>query len=354
MFRTKTKKINIGNTAIGGGAPVAIQSMTTTKTKDTETTIRAIRELEKVGCEIIRVAVFDQKDAAALGEIKKNISIPLVADIHFDYRLALAAIEQGIDKLRINPGNIGGLERVRKVTEACRKKNIPIRIGINSGSLEKNLLPLYHKDPAAALIESARRNVAILESLDFADIVLSLKATDPLVTIDAYRRAARVFPYPLHLGLTEAGSLFSGTIRSSAALGILLSEGIGDTIRVSLTADAVEEIRVAKELLAAFGLYKKPTLISCPTCGRIQYDMRPIVDEIERFLDCLGNLDIKVAIMGCAVNGPGEAREADIGVAGGKDGALLFKKGEIIGRLKTVEIVPVLKEEILKLKKEKE
>ncbi|HHZ17989.1 MAG TPA: flavodoxin-dependent (E)-4-hydroxy-3-methylbut-2-enyl-diphosphate synthase [Acholeplasmataceae bacterium] len=349
MSRSNTKKIAIGYVTIGGGEPVAIQSMTTTKTRFVQATVRQIRKLQKEGCQIIRVAVLDRRDAEALGEIKRKIVIPLVADIHFDYRLALAAIEQGVDKIRINPGNIGSRERVRLVVEACQKHKIPIRIGINSGSLEKDLIPLYHKDPAAALIESTRRNIAILEEFGFTDIVLSLKATDPLVTIATYRQAAQLFPYPLHLGLTEAGTAFSGTVRSAAALGILLSEGIGDTIRISLTADPIEEIRAAKELLSTFGLHKKPVLISCPTCGRLQYDMLPIVAKIERYLYQFSDLDIKVAIMGCAVNGPGEAREADIGVAGDGDGALLFSKGEVIGRLKAEEIIPTLKSEIRKL-----
>ena len=354
MFRNNTKKVKIGKITVGGGNPIRIQSMTATKTKDISLTVNAIHELEKVGCEIVRVAVFDYNDAGALREIKNKINIPLVADIHFDYRLALEAIKQGIDKLRINPGNIGDQARIKMVVDACKEKNIPIRIGINSGSLEKELLPLYRDNPVGALIKSAERHIQILELLNFTDIVLSLKATDPLVTVNAYKEAAMRFPYPLHIGLTEAGTRFSGTIRSAAALGILLNEGIGDTIRISLTADPIEEIKAAKELLATFGLYKKPVLISCPTCGRIQYDMQPIAAEIEQFLESLGNLDIKVAIMGCAVNGPGEAREADIGIAGGSDSALLFKKGAIMRRIKADEIITTLKQEILELKKEKE
>lgn len=346
MTRKKTKIIKIGNTTIGGGNPIAIQSMTTKKTSNTAATLNEIRGLEQAGCDIIRVAVFDKEDANALGAVKKAVNIPLVADIHFDYRLALIAIEQGIDKLRINPGNIGNLSRIKAVVSACRNRGIPIRIGVNSGSLEKDLQELYKKEPANALIESARRHISILESLDFTDIVLSIKATDPLITVQSYRNASRLFSYPLHIGLTEAGTLFSGTIRSAAAMGILLDEGIGDTIRISLTGAASEEVRVAKELLATFNLYKKPIIISCPTCGRIQYDMQPVVQEIERFLDSLGNVEIKVAIMGCAVNGPGEAKDADIGIAGGSNGALLFRKGEVIRRLSAEEIITVLKQEI--------
>jgi len=354
MSRNNTKTVNIGNLKIGGGNPVAIQSMTATKTKDIAATVKAICKLQQTGCEIVRVAVLDREDALALGAIKKKIAIPLVADIHFDYRLALLAIEQDIDKLRINPGNIGDETRIKAVVDRLKEKRIPVRIGINTGSLEKDLLPLYKQNPVTALITSARRHVKILEKMDFTDIVLSIKATDPLITIKAYQEAAQTFPYPLHIGLTEAGTLFSGTIRSAAALGILLYNGIGDTVRISLTADPTEEIKVAKELLAAFGLYKKPILISCPTCGRIQYNMRQITAEIEQFLEKQGNLDIKVAIMGCAVNGPGEAREADIGIAGGRNSALLFKKGEIIRRVNQNKIVSVLKDEIIKFKNKKE
>lgn len=347
MPRTETKEIRIGNVTIGGKNPIAIQSMTNTKTEDVKATVSQIKNLEKAGCQIIRVAVFDEKDAYAIRDIKPQIAIPMVADIHFDYRLALIAIESGIDKLRINPGNIGNIDRIRMVVQKCQEKRIPIRIGVNAGSLEKELLSRYGGPTADALVESAKRHVDILESLGFTDIVISLKASDVLKSVEAYQKASRLFPYPLHIGITEAGSIFSGTIRSSVGLGILLSQGIGDTLRVSLSSDPVDEIRVAKELLATFHLYQKPVLVSCPTCGRIQYNMLPIVNEIEAFLETLGNPDIKVAIMGCAVNGPGEASEADIGVAGGKGGAILFRKGVIIRRIPEAEIVSELKKEIL-------
>lgn len=349
MIRKETRVVKIGNVLIGGSNPIAIQSMTNTKTKNVEKTVNQILELEKSGCEIIRVAVLDEDDARAIKEIKKQIHIPLVADIHFDYRLALISIESGVDKLRINPGNIGDIERVKTVVNACKEKNIPIRIGVNAGSLEKDLQVKYKHDLASALVESAARHVKILEDLDFYDIVISLKASNVAVAVSAYEKASQAFPYPLHIGITEAGTKFSGTIKSSIGLGILLNQGIGDTMRVSLSTDSTEEIKVAKEILANFGLYRKPTLISCPTCGRIQYNMLDIVDEIEKFLDDLNNREIKVAIMGCAVNGPGEAKDADIGIAGGKNGALLFKKGEIIRRIEEKDIVEELKKEILEI-----
>jgi (E)-4-hydroxy-3-methylbut-2-enyl-diphosphate synthase len=347
--RKQTKEVLVGNIKIGGNNPIAIQSMTTTKTKDIEATIAQIKRLEKAGCAIVRVAVLDQEDALALKAIIKDISIPLVADIHFDYRLALLALDAGIAKLRINPGNIGSIERVNAVVDKCREKNVPIRIGVNAGSLDKEFLTLYKDSTADALVASAKKHIEILENLDFKNIILSLKASNIKTTIAAYEKASQIFPYPLHIGVTEAGSAFSGTVRSAIGLGILLNQGIGDTLRVSLSADPVEEIKVAKEILANFNLYDKPTLISCPTCGRIQYQMLDIVQEIEDFLEGLGNVKLKVAIMGCAVNGPQEAKEADIGIAGGKNGALLIKKGEIIGRIEEKDIIPRLKEEILKL-----
>ncbi|MFA7435379.1 MAG: flavodoxin-dependent (E)-4-hydroxy-3-methylbut-2-enyl-diphosphate synthase [Bacilli bacterium] len=349
MKRKETRVVRIGNVLIGGNEKIAIQSMTNTKTKDVDATVNQIHELEKCGCEIIRVAVLDEADARAIKEIKAKISIPLVADIHFDYRLALIAIESGVDKLRINPGNIGDIERIKAVVNACKEKNIPIRIGVNSGSIEKDLQDKYNDDIASALVESAKRHVQILEDLDFYEIVISLKASDVNTAISAYLQASEVFPYPLHIGITEAGSKFSGTIKSAIGLGVLLYQGIGDTLRVSLSTNSTEEIKVAKEILSTFGLYDKPTLVSCPTCGRIQYNMLEIVDEIESFLDSLNNPKIKVAIMGCAVNGPGEAKDADIGIAGGRNGALLFKKGEIIKRIEEKEIVQVLKQEILEM-----
>lgn len=288
------------------------------------------------------------EDARAIKEIKQKIHIPIVADIHFDYKIALQAAESGVDKIRINPGNIGDEERVKKVVEACKAKMIPIRIGVNGGSLEKDLL-VDGKPTAKGMIESARRHIELLESLDFYDICLSLKASDLDLCIEAYKEAAKVFDYPLHLGITEAGTAFSGTIKSSIGLGVLLREGIGNTIRVSLSDDPVEEIKVAKEILKDCGLYNKaPKLIACPTCGRTQIDMVPIAKEVEKFLQGI-EADITVAVMGCAVNGPGEARNANIGIAGGVKEGLLFKKGEIIKKVKQEEIVDVLKEEILKM-----
>lgn len=350
MFkRTDVKPIYVKDIKIGGQEKVVIQSMCNTKTKDVESTVKQILKLEKVGCEIIRVACLDIEDAKAIKEIKKQIHIPIVADIHFDYKIALEAIENGVDKIRINPGNIGDEEKTRAVVEACKEKKIPIRIGVNAGSLEKDLIEKYGKPCSDAMIESAKKHVEILEKLDFYDIAISLKASNLDMCVEAYEKAAKEFKYPLHLGITEAGTAFSGTIKSSIGLGILLRQGIGDTIRVSLSDDPVEEIGVAKEILKNCGLYNKsPKLISCPTCGRIQYDLIPIAKEIEKFLQTL-EADITVAIMGCAVNGPGEAREADIGIAGGKNEGLLFKKGEIVRKVKQEDMVSVLKEEILKI-----
>ena len=349
MIRTETRKIKVGNVQIGGQNKVIIQSMCNTKTKNVEETVKQILELEKVGCEIIRVACLDIEDAKAIEEIKKQIHIPIVADIHFDYKIALQAIESGVDKIRINPGNIGDEERVKKVVEACKSKNIPIRIGVNGGSLEKDLLEKYGRPTAEAMVESAKRHVEILERLDFYDIAISLKASNLDLCIEAYEKASKVFPYPLHLGITEAGTEFSGTIKSSIGLGVLLRQGIGDTIRVSLSDDPIKEIKVAKEILKDCNLYKGvPTLVACPTCGRTQIDLIPIAKQVEEFFQTI-NSNITVAVMGCAVNGPGEAREADIGIAGGKEEGLLFKKGEIIKKVPQEKIVEVLKEEILKM-----
>lgn len=349
MKRTQTRKIMVGKVAIGGQDKVVIQSMCNTKTKDIEATVKQILALEKVGCEIIRVACLDKEDAKAIREIKKQINIPIVADIHFDYLIALEAIEAGVDKIRINPGNIGSEEKIKAVVEACKNHKIPIRIGVNAGSLEKELLIRDGKPTAKAMVESAKRHVEILEKLDFHDYAVSLKASNLDLCIDSYREAAKVFDCPLHLGITEAGTEFSGTIKSSIGLGILLREGIGDTIRVSLSDDPIKEIKVAKEILKDCGLYKKsPTLVSCPTCGRTQIDLIPIAKEIEEFLQTIES-DITVAVMGCAVNGPGEAREADIGIAGGIEEGVLFKKGKIVKKVKQSEIVNVLKEEILNM-----
>ena len=347
--RKKTRQIHIGNILIGGGAPVSVQSMTNTKTQDTKSTVDQIRALAEAGCDIVRLAVPDMDSAENLGNIIKQSPVPLVADIHFDYRLALEAIHQGIAALRLNPGNIGGEESVRKVVTEAKAAGIPIRIGVNGGSLDKKLLGKFGHVTAEALVESAMEHVRILEAQDFYDMKISLKAHDVPLTLAAYRLMSQTVDYPLHLGITEAGTTFSGTIKSSIGLGVLLREGIGDTIRVSLSDDPIEEIPVCKEILKNCNLYKNsPKLISCPTCGRIQYDLIPIAKEMEKFLQTL-EADITVAIMGCAVNGPGEAREADIGIAGGKNEGLLFKKGEIIRKIPQEEIVETLKREILKM-----
>lgn len=349
MDRKNTRAIKVGNVQIGGNNKVVIQSMCNTKTKNIEETVKQILELEKVGCEIIRVACLDLEDAKAIKEIKSKINIPIVADIHFDYKIALEAIKSGVDKIRINPGNIGNEEKVKAVVEACKEKNIPIRIGVNGGSLEKDLLEKYGKPTAKAMVESAKRHVQILENLDFYDIAISLKASNLDLCIEAYEEASKEFNYPLHLGITEAGTEFSGTVKSSIGLGILLREGIGNTIRVSLSDDPIKEIRVAKEILKDCNLYDNvPTLIACPTCGRTQIDLIPIAKEVEKFLQNI-NSNITVAVMGCAVNGPGEAREADIGIAGGVKEGILFKKGKIIRKIPQEEILEELKKEILKM-----
>lgn len=352
MLRTQTRSFKIGDITMGGNNHVIIQSMCNTKTKDVQATVNQILELEKAGCEMVRIAVFDQEDANCISAIKQQIHIPLIADIHFDYRLALIAIENGIDKIRINPGNIGSKEKVEAVVEACKKKHIPIRIGVNSGSLEKDILDKYGKPTAQGMIESAKKHIDILESLDFHDYAISLKSSNTLLTIEAYMLASETFDCPLHLGVTEAGTKLGGTIKSSLGIGTLLYHGIGNTIRVSLSDDPIEEIKVAKTLLKELGLLNHvPTLVSCPTCGRIQYDLIPIAKEIEDFLNTIHS-DITVAIMGCAVNGPGEAKHADIGIAGGVKEGLLIKKGEIIKKVKQEDMVSVLKEEILKMANE--
>ena len=353
MLREETRSVQLGNLTIGGNNHVVIQSMCNTKTKNVEATIKQINALEQAGCELVRVAVFDKEDAYAIKEIKKGIHIPLVADIHFDYRLALIAIESGIDKVRINPGNIGSIEKVKAVVDACKEKHIPIRIGVNGGSLEKDILEKYGEPTPEGMVESAMKHVKILEDLDFHDIVISLKSSNTMLTIKAYELASKTFPYPLHVGVTEAGTALGGTIKSALGIGTLLYEGIGNTIRVSLSDDPVEEIKVAKILLKELGLLKGvPTLVSCPTCGLIHYDLIPIAKEMEDFLKDI-HLDITVAIMGCAVNGPGEARHADIGIAGGVGEGLLIKHGEIVKRVKQEDMVQTLKDEILKMVEEK-
>lgn len=347
--RKDTKKIMVGNVQIGGENNVVIQSMCNTHTKDIEKTVNQILNLEKAGCQLIRVACLDEEDAKSIKQIKERIHIPIVADIHFDYKIALTAVDAGVDKIRINPGNIGTEDKTRAVVEACKERNIPIRIGVNGGSLEKDLLQKYGKPCPEAMIESAKKHISILEKLDFYDTCISLKASNLDLCIKAYEMAANTFDYPLHLGITEAGTVFSGTIKSSIGLGVLLREGIGNTLRVSLSDDPIEEIKVAKEILKDCGLYKKsPTLVACPTCGRTMYDMIPIAKEMESFLQNIES-DITVAVMGCVVNGPGEASNADIGIAGGKNEAILFKKGKIIRKIPQERILEELKKEILNM-----
>ena len=346
MLRTETRSIRVRDLMIGGNEHVVIQSMCNTRTKDIEKTVAQILQLEACGCELVRMAIIDEEDAKAIREIRNRTHIPLVADIHYDYRLAIAAIENGIDKIRLNPGNIGSKENVQAVVNVCKQHHIPIRIGINSGSLEKDIHEKYGKPTAAGMMESAKRHVAILEELDFHDICLSFKSSDPLLCIEAYRLASNTFPYPLHLGVTEAGTFIGSAIKSSMALGTLLNEGIGDTIRISVNGDPVNEITIVKQLLKCCGLLKNtPNLIACPTCGRTAWDMQPVVNEIESFLTTI-DCDINVAIMGCAVNGPGEAKHADIAIAGGKQEGLLIKKGVVIEKLPQDEIVERLKQEI--------
>ena len=334
MNRLETKFVKIGNTSIGHSNNVKIQSMCNIKTSKFEEVIKQILELEKLGCDIIRVSVMDDSDALAIKEIKKAIHIPLVADIHFDYRLALKAIENGVDKIRINPGNIGNIENVKKVVDACKEKHIPIRIGVNSGSLDKTIHDYSTHYTANALVESAKKHVKILENLDFHDIVISLKGSDVLTTIKAYEIASETFPYPLHLGITEAGTKEIGIIRSVSGLAPLLLKGIGDTIRISLSADPKEEVIAAKRMLHDLGLYPNyPTLVACPTCGRTRVNVPGVADKVLKMLEEI-NKPITVAVMGCVVNGPGEAKNADIGIAGGNGEWILFKKGQVIATLK--------------------
>ncbi|MBP3871663.1 MAG: flavodoxin-dependent (E)-4-hydroxy-3-methylbut-2-enyl-diphosphate synthase [Faecalicoccus sp.] len=346
MNRTQTRTVKVKDIEIGGNNHVVIQSMCNIKTSRTDEVIAQILELEKMGCELIRVSCMDKEDAAAMGTIRNAIHIPLVADIHFDYRLALACIESGVDKIRLNPGNIGSRENVEKVVNACKEKKIPIRIGINSGSLEKDIHEKYGKPTAEGMIESAKRHVQILEDLDFYDTVLSFKSSDPLLCIEAYRLASQTFDYPLHLGVTEAGTVMTSAIKSSLALGTLLMEGIGNTIRISVNGAPQKEIPIVKELLKSCGLIQNvPNLIACPTCGRTQWNMEPVVNEIEQYLQTI-NKTVTVAIMGCVVNGPGEAKHADIAIAGGINEGLLIKKGKIIEKIPVSEMVPRLKKEI--------
>lgn len=344
-----SKQIHVGVVSVGGGAPIAIQSMCNTRTEDVKATVAQIHALEQAGCEIIRVAVPDMTAADAIGAIKKEIHIPLVADIHFDYKLALRCVEQGIDKIRINPGNIGSHDRVRAVADACREHGIPIRIGVNGGSLEKELLAKYGGVTAEALVESAMGHVRLLNDCNFDDICISVKCSRVPVNMKAYQMLHEMTDYPLHLGVTEAGTPNMGIIKSAIGIGGLLCQGVGDTIRVSLTADPVEEIYAAKRILAASGIRQMgPNLISCPTCGRTKYDMIPIANEVERRLqNC--TKQITVAVMGCVVNGPGEARAADVGIAGGQGEGLVFRKGEILYKVPQEKLVDALMEEIEKI-----
>ena len=346
MQRKITRQIHIGAVAIGGGAPVSVQSMTNTKTQDAQATVRQIEALAAAGCDIVRLAVPDKEAAANIGRIKAQTTVPLVADIHFDYRLALQAIEQGIDALRLNPGNIGGAENVRRVAEAAKARGIPIRIGVNAGSLDKRLLAKYGGITAEALVESALEHVRLLEEQDFHDMKISLKAHDVPLTLAAYRLMSERCDYPLHLGITEAGTVRSGIIKSAVGIGALLAEGIGDTLRVSLTGDPVVEVRVAREILKSLGLRDYgPTLISCPTCGRTAIDLPSIAERVEERLSGIAR-PIHVAVMGCVVNGPGEARGADVGIAGGKGVGLVFRKGEVVRQVKEEELVEELFREI--------
>lgn len=344
--RKKTRKVRAGGLFIGGDTPVTVQSMTNTRTSDIEATVSQISALEKAGCDIVRVAVPDMHAALAIGEIKKRISIPLVADIHFDYRLAITSIEQGVDKVRINPGNIGSMSRVKSVVSCAGERSIPIRIGVNSGSLEKEILEKYGGVTPDAMVESALKHVRILEDLDFPDIVISLKASSVPLTIAAYRLMSQKVLYPLHIGVTEAGTSYMGTIKSAVGIGALLADGIGDTIRVSLTGDPVEEVKAGKAILKSLGLYRQGAeIISCPTCGRTRINLISIAEKVEKALEGVEK-PIKVAVMGCVVNGPGEAREADIGIAGGEGCAMLFKKGEILRKVPEDRIIEELLHEI--------
>ncbi|EPY2276775.1 flavodoxin-dependent (E)-4-hydroxy-3-methylbut-2-enyl-diphosphate synthase [Clostridium sporogenes] len=349
MMRKPTRKVKVGSMYVGGDSPISIQSMTNTDTRNTKSTLNQIKQLEETGCDIIRCAVPDIEASEALKIITKESKIPVVADIHFDYKLALESIKNGVDALRINPGNIGSMERVKMVAEAAKEKSIPIRIGVNSGSLKKDILDKYGRVCPEALVESALQHVNILEKCNFNDIVISIKSSNVMQMIESYRLISEKVNYPLHLGVTEAGTTFRGTIKSSVGIGTLLAEGIGDTIRVSITGDPLEEIKIGKEILRSLGYVNEGIeFVSCPTCGRTNIDLISIAEEVEKRLsNC--NKNIKVAVMGCVVNGPGEAREADIGIAGGKGEGLIFKKGEVIKKVKEEDIIDELIKEIEKM-----
>ena len=347
MYRDHTKVVHIGDRVIGGGNPVLIQSMTNTHTEDVAATVMQIHRLEQAGCEIIRCTVPTEEAAKAIGEIKKQIHIPLVADIHFDYKMAIAAMENGADKIRINPGNIGSIDRVKAVVEVTKERNIPIRVGVNSGSLEKDLVDKYHGVTAEGIVESALDKVHIIEDLGYDNLVISIKSSDVLMCVTAHEKLVKETNYPLHVGITESGTIMSGNIKSSIGLGILLHEGIGDTIRVSLTGDPVEEVKSAKLILRTLGLRKGGIeVVSCPTCGRTNIDLIGLANAVEQMVADIP-LDLKVAVMGCVVNGPGEAKEADIGIAGGKGEGLLIKKGEVIRKVPEDQLLNTLREELL-------
>ncbi|MCK4403903.1 MAG: flavodoxin-dependent (E)-4-hydroxy-3-methylbut-2-enyl-diphosphate synthase [candidate division Zixibacteria bacterium] len=342
MKRKKTKKVWAGKVPIGGGAPISVQSMTKTDTRHVSATIKQIKKLQNAGCDIIRVAVPDTKAASALSKIKREIEIPLVADIHFDYRLALKAIDSGVDKLRINPGNIGAEWKVKQIVKAASDRRIPIRVGVNAGSLPRDLLAKYKKASPPALVEAALRQVRLLEHLNFDDIVISLKSFDVPTTVQAYQLISKRTNYPLHLGITEAGLPLSGSVRSALGIGILLASGIGDTIRVSLTGDPIEEVKVGYEILKSLNLREHgPTIISCPTCGRCEIDIISMTKKVERKVRNI-RVPLRIAVMGCVVNGPGEAKDADVGIAGGKGYGLLFRKGKVIGKAKEKDLVEAL------------
>ena len=347
MYRDNTKVVKIGDRVIGGGNPILIQSMTNTRTEDVKATVEQILRLEKAGCEIIRCTVPTKEAAEAIAEIKKQIHIPLVADIHFDYKMAIAAMENGADKIRINPGNIGNRERVAAVVEVARERNIPIRVGVNSGSLERELVEKYHGVTAEGIVESALDKVGIIEDIGYDNLVISIKSSDVMMCVKAHEILAEKTKYPLHVGITESGTLLSGNIKSAIGLGLILNQGIGDTIRVSLTGDPVEEIKSAKLILRTLGLRKGGIeVVSCPTCGRTRIDLIGLANQVEAMVADIP-LDIKVAVMGCAVNGPGEAKEADIGIAGGVGEGLLIKKGEIVRKVPEDQLLAVLREELL-------
>ncbi len=347
MYRENTKKVNIGGRTIGGGSPVAIQSMTNTKTEDVSATIAQINALSKAGCDIIRCAVPTREAASALSEIKKQIDIPLVADIHFDYKLAIAAMESGADKIRINPGNIGSVDRIRSVVDCAKERNIPIRVGVNSGSLEEDLVEKYGGVTAQSLVESALDKAHLIEDMDYDNLVISIKSADVMMCVHAHELIADKTDHPLHVGITESGTIISGNIKSALGLGIILNQGIGDTIRVSLTGDPLEEVKSAKIILRTLGLRKGGIeVVSCPTCGRTKIDLIGLANKVENMVADIP-LDLKVAVMGCIVNGPGEAKEADIGIAGGKGEGILIKKGQVIKKVPEDELLDTLREELL-------